>query len=427
MMSKTWKAWEVFGQGYGSIPYEDPYEEAAQQLFEQAPHSPDSELGNNKDCSSKGDFKFEKRVKRLEKKKKSRTHRLKRLYKVGLSARMESSVEEQSLGEEDASKQGRNITDIDADAKITLVDETAEDHGRINDEKMFDTDVLNDEEVVVKDINATSIATAVTTAATTATTAVSIDDITLAQALVEINTSNPKARYEKKDQISFDEQEARRLQAEIDEQDRLAEEKAQLIEDENLAWDNVQAMLDADYELAARLQEEEQGELTIEEKSRLIVELMNKRKKHFAKLRAEEQRRKPLTKAQKRNQMCVYLKNMVGFTHTQLKNKSFDEIQKAFDKTMIWIKSFVPIYSELVKDKGVLTQKNSSQRVGDELDQERSKKKKVEDNKESEELKRCLEIIPDDGDDVTIDVIPLSIKTLIIDYKIHKEREKSYF
>nr|GEZ27471.1 hypothetical protein [Tanacetum cinerariifolium] len=139
---------------------------------------------------------------------------------------------------------------------------------------MFDTDVLNDEEVVVKDVNAASIATAVTTAATTD---VSIDDITLAQALVEIKTSKPKARgiimqepsktpttttipisskvldkgkgimveeplkMKKKYQISFDEQEARRLQAKIDEQDRLAEEKenAQLIEDENLAWDNV--------------------------------------------------------------------------------------------------------------------------------------------------------------------------------------------
>ncbi|GKE04573.1 hypothetical protein Tco_1396591 [Tanacetum coccineum] len=53
-------------------------------------------------------------------------------------------------------------------------------------------------------------------------------------------------------------------------------------------WDNVQAMIDADYKLAARLQVEEQGELTIEEKSRLFVELMKKRKKHFARLREEE-------------------------------------------------------------------------------------------------------------------------------------------
>nr|GEU41880.1 hypothetical protein [Tanacetum cinerariifolium] len=85
-------------------------------------------------------------------------------------------------------------------------------------------------------------------------------------------------------------------------------------------------MMDADYELAARLQEEEQGELTIEEYSRLFVELMDKRKKHFTKLKAEEHGRKPPAKAQKRNQMCIYLKNMAGFTHSQIKNKSFDEV-----------------------------------------------------------------------------------------------------
>nr|GEW88964.1 ribonuclease H-like domain-containing protein [Tanacetum cinerariifolium] len=316
--------------------------------------------------------------KRLEKKRKSRTHGLKRLYKVGLSTRVESSAKEQSLGEDDASKHGRNIVDIDADSEITLVDETIKDRGRINDEKMFDIDVLNDEEVVVEDVNAASIATVITTAATTV---VSIDDITFDQALVEIKTSKPKARgvvmqepNEKKDQISFDEQEARRLQAEFDEQDRLAEEKAQLIEDENLAWDNVQAMMDADYELATRLQEEEQRELTIKEKSRLFVEFIDKRKKHFSKLRAEEKRRKPLTKAQKRNQMCVYLKNMAGFTHNQLKNNSFDEVQKAFGKTMSWINLFVHMDSKVVKDKTVLTQESSSNTAGDELDQERSKK-----------------------------------------------------
>ncbi|GJR71353.1 hypothetical protein Tco_0083718 [Tanacetum coccineum] len=51
------------------------------------------------------------------------------------------------------------------------------------------------------------------------------------------------------------------------------------------------------------LQAEEQGELTIEERSKLFVELMDKRKKHFAKLRAEKIRRKPPTKAQKKNQI----------------------------------------------------------------------------------------------------------------------------
>ncbi|GKC23956.1 hypothetical protein Tco_1026106, partial [Tanacetum coccineum] len=62
---------------------------------------------------------------------------------------------------------------------------------------------------------------------------------------------------------------------------------------------------------------EEQGEISIEERSKLFVELMNERKKHFARLRAEEQRRKPPTKTQNRNLMSTYLKNMAGYKHTQ--------------------------------------------------------------------------------------------------------------
>ncbi|GKA63371.1 hypothetical protein Tco_0762977, partial [Tanacetum coccineum] len=76
------------------------------------------------------------------------------------------------------------------------------------------------------------------------------------------------------------------LDAELEEEGKLARQRK---EDTNIAeWDNVQAMIDTDYELAARLQAEVQGELTIEEKSRLFVELMNKMKKYFARLRAEE-------------------------------------------------------------------------------------------------------------------------------------------
>ncbi|GJS52027.1 hypothetical protein Tco_0625389 [Tanacetum coccineum] len=179
----------------------------------------------------------------------------------------------------------------------------------------------------------------------------------------------------KKDQIKFDEEIAQRLQthmqAELEEEERLARERE---EDANIAkWDNVQAMIDADFELAARLQAQEQEELTIEERSKLFVELIDKRKKHFSRLIAEEQRRKPLTKAQKRNQICTYLKNMAGFTHNQLKNKRFDEVHNAFDKTMSWIDSFVPMDSKVVKGskdraEGSETKaEGSSKRAGEDL------------------------------------------------------------
>nr|GEZ90353.1 hypothetical protein [Tanacetum cinerariifolium] len=53
---------------------------------------------------------LKRRVKRLKKNNRSRTHKLKRLYKVGLTAKVES-LDEESLGD-DASKQGRRIDDI---------------------------------------------------------------------------------------------------------------------------------------------------------------------------------------------------------------------------------------------------------------------------------------------------------------------------
>ncbi|GKD81878.1 hypothetical protein Tco_1348717 [Tanacetum coccineum] len=60
-----------------------------------------------------------------EKRRKFRTTRLKRLKKVGAARRIESSND--SLGaQEDASKQGRSIRDIDADAEMFMDATTGE-------------------------------------------------------------------------------------------------------------------------------------------------------------------------------------------------------------------------------------------------------------------------------------------------------------
>ncbi|GKG61190.1 hypothetical protein Tco_0618915, partial [Tanacetum coccineum] len=70
------------------------------------------------------------------------------------------------------------------------------------------------------------------------------------------------------------------------------------------------------------------------------------------------------------------------------------------------------------KAEAEIAQESSLKREGEEL----------KEDKESEELKQCLEIVPDDEDDVTIDATPLSIKSLtIVDYKIYQEGKKSYF
>ncbi|GKD13424.1 hypothetical protein Tco_1197831, partial [Tanacetum coccineum] len=80
-------------------------------------------------------------------------------------------------------------------------------------------------------------------------------------------------------------------------------------------------------------------------------------------------------------------------------------------------------------------EESSSERAGDELESDKSKKQKldekveaeVDDVKEAEELKQCLEIALDDGDDVTIDATPLFVKILNVNYKIHHEGKKSFF
>nr|GFA84836.1 hypothetical protein [Tanacetum cinerariifolium] len=91
------------------------------------------------------------------------------------------------------------------------------------------------------------------------------------------------------------------------------------------------------------------------------------------------------------------------------------------------IESFVSIDTKLVKGSEKAA-KGSSKRAEGKLEQEDAKRQRIEEENESAELKRCLEIIPDDEDDVTIEDTPLSSESsTIVDYKIYKEGRKSFF
>ncbi|GJW87243.1 putative ribonuclease H-like domain-containing protein [Tanacetum coccineum] len=93
------------------------------------------------------------------------------------------------------------------------------------------------------------------------------DDITLVETLMKIKSTKDKGKgimqepekpvkVKDKYQIEYDADVAQRLQAELDEEARLERE---IVEEASKAaniaeWDDVQAMMDADYELAAKLQ-----------------------------------------------------------------------------------------------------------------------------------------------------------------------------
>ncbi|GKC25013.1 retrovirus-related pol polyprotein from transposon TNT 1-94 [Tanacetum coccineum] len=101
---------------------------------------------------------LKERVKKLEKKRRSKTYKPRILYKVG-----------------------EEITDLDTDTEMTLIDETQ----RRNDEDlMFDTG-----------FNSVSAADLVTTADEVVTTASVeiLEELTLAQTLIEIKSAKPKA------------------------------------------------------------------------------------------------------------------------------------------------------------------------------------------------------------------------------------------
>ncbi|GJV34131.1 hypothetical protein Tco_1394531 [Tanacetum coccineum] len=257
------------------------------------------------------------RVKKLEKKAGLRTHKFKRLYKVGVTRRVEYSDDESLGAQEDASNQGRSIEDIDKDAEVSLVDET---QGRSDDAEMFDTDALIGNEVFAEndmiekdqDVIPKEVSTAAPSTTAVSPPVITEVEITLAQTLAKLKSAKskvviqepvqstattapstiPKAKgitfrdagesttrtptsvssssikdkgkakidepevpLKKKDQIALNEEMARnleaQLQAELIEEERLARKKE---EEANIAliksWDNTQAMMEADFELA---------------------------------------------------------------------------------------------------------------------------------------------------------------------------------
>ncbi|GJV25200.1 hypothetical protein Tco_1377895 [Tanacetum coccineum] len=225
-------------------------------------------LEKAKDAQAKKIVALKKRIRRLERKKMSRPTGLKRLKKVGMSMRVESSKDQESLGApKDASKQGRSIADIDVDVKVTLVDETQE---------------RQDDELITAGEAVTTASVEDSAAPTT------IEEITLAHTLIQIKaakhkvvntaattitTTKPKAKrvvVQEPNQIALDEQIAKDIQAKLDaeliEEQKLArkqEEEANIVLIES--WENTQAIMEADRLWFEKTQSKEREVLTYEE------------------------------------------------------------------------------------------------------------------------------------------------------------------
>ncbi|GJV21606.1 hypothetical protein Tco_1370626 [Tanacetum coccineum] len=288
--------------------------------------------------------KLIKKVKTLEKTVKSSQARRK--------AKIVVSDDEEDL--EDPSKQGRKIDEINKDPDISLVQHDAEVKGRHEHDMEYDFEFTTAEEVYTAEKRTKDKGKAI---------------------MEEAETIQTKTKLQL-------------------EQERLGYEEALRVE--------------ADEEFAQRLQSEEREMYSEAEKARLLVELINERKRYFAAQRAKERRNKPFTQAQQRTYMSQYIKNMGSPTLKQLKSYYFDEIKNMFETTMRRVHTFVLIESESERVIPELAAGSSKRDAEEELVQESSKRQKtressepVEEPKDKEEelsqerIQQMMIVVPD--------------------------------
>nr|GEX94339.1 hypothetical protein [Tanacetum cinerariifolium] len=127
------------------------------------------------------------------------------------------------------------------------------------------------------------------------------------------------------------------------------------------------------------------------------------------------------TEAQAKKNMMIYLRNVAGFKMDCFKGMTYDDIRSIFEKHFDSNVAFLQKTKEQMdkEDSRALKRMNESQ------EDKAVKKQKLDE--EVKELKRHLQIVPNDEDDVYIEATPLALKVPVVDYKIYNEHNKPYF
>ncbi|GJW72347.1 retrovirus-related pol polyprotein from transposon TNT 1-94 [Tanacetum coccineum] len=300
--------------------------------------------------------------------------------------------------EEDSFNQGRKIAKIDEDPDISLVQQMIHHDAQTQGRQEYDLEpnfeFTAPEEVYTAEPDISTANVPVSTAGAEVSTA--------AESLVYIRRSAAKRKdkgkaiveeseptqtktkiQQEQERLGFEE--AQRLQEQFDEEERQriasVHKEASTFKPEE--WDNMQAQIEADEELAHRLQAQEREGYSEADKAKLLVELINERKRQFAQQRAQQRRNRPLTQAQQRSYMCNYIKHMGSHTLQQLRGYSFDEIKVLFEATVKRVNTFTPMESDDTVPKVVAG--SSKRSAEEELGEESSKRQKIGEGSEPAE------------------------------------------
>ncbi|GJW09508.1 putative ribonuclease H-like domain-containing protein [Tanacetum coccineum] len=427
------------------------------------------DLEKEKDAQAMEILRLKKRVKRLERKRKSSTSQSrKRLYKKVLYSNND-------LDEEDASKQGRTRDKTEPMFKESDFD----DIDNLVDEGMAFVQEKDVETVDAATTRVSTVSAPVTTAGVTISTAdpiINLDEVEGRESkgkgvafkdveeaprlhrstttlkplptidpkdkgkgiLIEEESVKVKRKYKGLAQMKSDEELAYRLhEEELAKIERIQKERQAQEEASKAAiaemFDEVQAGIDADALFAAKLQHEDREEYTIKERAKFLAETIAAQRKFRAAQRAAKIRSRPPTKTQLRNLMMTYLKNMGGYKHYQLKGKTFDEIQGLYERQKKMIDDFKPMDSDgkeketekkddrSSKPAGSTRKKSlSKKRAGEKQIEESTKRQKLDEDaaadyeQEKEKLRAWLIVFQDEEE--TVDIEILSAKFLIVDW-----------
>ncbi|GKB50360.1 hypothetical protein Tco_0901113, partial [Tanacetum coccineum] len=258
----------------------------------------------SKDAQAAEIIKLKTRIKKLKKK----SHLVISHHRAWLRSVSGLSMKRKLGRKESVSKQGRKngkprpilddstFDDLDADNGMDYMDtEEPVNKGRLSKETE-ELNVTHDKEVLEKGgSNKEPVSAAGNTGVSTV-----VPDIGTATPMTPPTTTSV---FEDEDIFLVDV-----LNWKKEKEERQRQEQAFVDYIANL-YDEVQAKMDASEELAARLQMEEREMYTVEERSRLLAEYFENRKKQLAVERSTAIRNKPPTRSQLRSLMMTYLKH----------------------------------------------------------------------------------------------------------------------
>nr|GEX92996.1 hypothetical protein [Tanacetum cinerariifolium] len=132
-------------------------------------------------------------------------------------------------------------------------------------------------------------------------------------------------------------------------------------------------------------------------------------------------KRTPQTESQARKNMILYLKNVISFKMDYFKGMSYDDIHPIFEAKFNSNVAFLLKTKEWIEEE----ENRALQKLNETPAERAAKRRKLDED--VEELKRHLQIAPNEDDDVYTEATPLAQKVPIVDYQVIEMNNKPYY